>query len=310
MIILNSKTKNTNKKSVSYSSYSISSLHSENKTIDDPNCEKQLNQEDSNKSFICHLCNYEAIGMENMDSVHGFLNCERCQFTAEDKQIMKKHMTKHTGGIIYTCYVCEFESTRQAMLDDHKETKQTNNNPWWYEHQPTQHHCEYCEKTFKNLFVKRYHNCTQETKYKCPKCEFMAVTLDEHLTHIEEKHQKTENNQSLKCDLCEFIASSKESINCHKHTMHKKVQVDIKVKDQVEISCDKCEYKCRFNIQLKKHTKLIHEALQNEEIKYKCETCNFSSNFLLRVCGNTEKAAIKDRPQAFPQNQKTWCLLC
>ena len=86
---------------------------------------------------------------------HGFINCEKCDYTAEDKDLMKKHMTKHTGGRIFTCNYCVFEATKQSILEDHMETKHAKKEPWWQEDEPQTYQCDACETTFNHLFVKR-----------------------------------------------------------------------------------------------------------------------------------------------------------
>ena len=82
-------------------------------------------------AFNCHLCVYITSNLNTMDEhyneKHGVINCKKCEFSAEDRAIMKTHMETHTGSIIFTCNICEFESTRKSMLEEHMETKHSNN---------------------------------------------------------------------------------------------------------------------------------------------------------------------------------------
>ena len=50
------------------------------------------------------------------EEIHGFVYCQKCEYTAEDKSIMKQHMKRHTGDIPFVCNVCEFEATKQSVL--------------------------------------------------------------------------------------------------------------------------------------------------------------------------------------------------
>ena len=52
------------------------------------------------------------------------------------------------------------------------------------------------------------------------------------------------------------------------------VRVDLNIADQNVIICNICEYRYRYNIQLKKHMKKKHEDTQT----FKCERCNFNTN--------------------------------
>ena len=47
---------------------------------------------------------------------HGIINCDKCEYSAEDSDIMKKHKMKHTGRILFTCNICEFETSKQSMF--------------------------------------------------------------------------------------------------------------------------------------------------------------------------------------------------
>ena len=139
----------------------IHDVQNVNRTFQETVEEKKKEQKKSLYLFSCHICSYETSDLRNLDEHgvknHGFVNCDKCDFSAEDRNILEIHMRKHTGGQIYTCFICEFEATRQCMLDDHIESKHGNNKPWWNEVEQTCHFCERCEKTFQHLFVKRYH---------------------------------------------------------------------------------------------------------------------------------------------------------
>ena len=54
---------------------------------------------------------------------HGIFHCEKCEYSADDKSILNKHMMGHTGRIICTCNPCEFEATRESIVENHQERK-------------------------------------------------------------------------------------------------------------------------------------------------------------------------------------------
>ena len=242
------------------------------------------------KKSKCHLCEYETNENRIMDEHliyhHGFICCEKCEYMSEDNVLMKQHKMKHTGTSIFYCGRCEFEATRQIILENHLETKHAQKSDyWWQESQKCVYYCDKCEKKFQNLFVMRYHICVQETKYACPKCEFMAITLHEHLTHLENKHTK----EKIKCESCDFEGRSPEEINGHAQIEHKTAKVDIDGKDQIDIMCDQCEYKCRLNIQLKKHKKTSHLPDSDVKLKYKCDACSFASEYIMHLWDHRQK---------------------
>jgi hypothetical protein len=91
--------------------------------------------------------------------VHGIVKCERCDYSAEDKDIMKAHMKRHTGRIIFQCGKCEFEATRQSLLENHIEARHS------YVPPQLKQKCERCEKVFPDIFQIKYHTCIP-VKYK------------------------------------------------------------------------------------------------------------------------------------------------
>ena len=246
----------------------------------------------------CHLCEYVTCEPKEMDNhviqQHGFVCCDLCEYMAEDKQLVAQHKKKHTGKFIYTCGICEFEATRKSILEDHHEIKHTKKIFWWMEKEKSEHYCDRCEKKFRNLFVKRYHLCLQETKYACPLCDFLGIDLHEIELHLEEIHTKNE----IKCQLCEHTSTNKEDFKVHTQTEHKQVQVVISKEDMVEVKCDECEYKCTLNIQLKKHKSIKHPKGSEKELKYYCDNCNFATDYFLNA-GNHRHTK---HPELYPED--------
>ena len=84
----------------------------------------------------------------------------------------------------------------------------------------------------------------------------------------------------------------------HVQVMHRETKIDIALQDQNVVQCDQCTYKCRLNIQLKKHKKSEHDQI--------CPTCKFCGSktdlekHLLLEHGNKETKNQPDEP--FPCN--------
>ena len=164
---------------------------------------------------------------------HGMIHCNKCDYSALDKDILKLHMTKHTGRILFQCGKCEFEATRQSLLDDHKETKHPEIQLPVID---TKRRCEKCEKEFEGGFIFDAQKCIFSSKYHCEHCTFTAVTLAELLEHMVEEHTKTLKNHlenikqpkkaspeptavpetsGIKCDQCEFLAENVSEMISH-----------------------------------------------------------------------------------------------
>ena len=149
---------------------------------------------------------------------HGYIKCDR--------------------NIYFICGICEFEATRQELLENHMETKHTKKTFWWQENDRNEYNCDMCEKKFNNLFVMRYHKCVQETKYACELCDFMGISLYELYMHLKETHTK----EKLKCHMCKFESNTEETIDSHIQIEHKTTSVHISAKEQLVFTCDECGY--------------------------------------------------------------------
>ena len=102
----------------------VHNVHYQNVTID----ENEDNSTDRIPTYQkCDFCEYKAIDNYSMAThgkqKHGTFKCERCNYSAIDNEVMENHMTYHTGRIVFTCGVCEFEATRKALLQIHMENK-------------------------------------------------------------------------------------------------------------------------------------------------------------------------------------------
>ena len=153
-------------------------------------------QQGSNEKQIvltCHLCDYETYYPlefnEHGSKSHGIIHCDKCDYSADDSTIMKKHMMKHTGKFNSICSICGFEATREALLEDHKEVKHKKNNDKLLTI------CEGCDKSFPFPFLLKYHFCFPEFKFGCLKCTFIGISMADLLAHVKHNH--------VKCDGCD-----------------------------------------------------------------------------------------------------------
>ena len=154
----------------------------------------KLSNKSTERVLTCGFGDYETISPvdlnEHEGKVHGVVNCNLCDYSALDEEILRKHMTKHTGRIVFQCGKCEFEATKEALLDDHKESKHTT------QPEPTveKRKCEKCEKEFDAGFVFEAHKCIVTSKFQCELCTFKAVTLSELLEHMVTNHAQELKN--------------------------------------------------------------------------------------------------------------------
>ena len=81
---------------------------------------REVVSEEKQVKYKCDYCEFVSddrnISEDHATQSHGVINCDKCEYSALDKSILKKHMYNHTGSILFTCRICEFESTKQGML--------------------------------------------------------------------------------------------------------------------------------------------------------------------------------------------------
>ena len=76
---------------------------------------------ENKQQLFCYMCPLKTDTQENLREhakvEHGIdpVKCDKCEYVAEDINILKKHKMRHTGRILFTCRICEFEATKESI---------------------------------------------------------------------------------------------------------------------------------------------------------------------------------------------------
>jgi hypothetical protein len=183
------------------------------------------------------LCDYQSNDTKAIDEhgkdQHGVFKCEKCDYTAEDNAIMKKHMGTHTGRNILPCGVCEFETTRRATLDDHLNAKHGLNQSLDQE----QHNCNKCEKTFEGTFELAHHKCCpQQYKFPCgySNCAFIGTSVSDIADHTYDDHRKPVHY----CQHCDYEVEDRKTLMEHVKMKHKEISMINSLFAQQSLLCE------------------------------------------------------------------------
>ena len=84
---------------------------------------------------------------------------------------------------------------------------------------------------------------------------------------------------------------------------HVTIKVNVQINEQIVLSCLQCEYKCRFNIQLKKHMNRKHCGKETEQGKYKWVLCSFNGNFLHDIWKHRQAVHADAIPEYLPKTK-------
>ena len=106
--------------------------------------------------------------------------------------------------------------------------------------------------------------------------DVVEVDIDSSETHLHESNDDHKESEMHSCQTCDFVANDATELNGHNQLLHKHANVDVKLNEQIVISCEKCDFTCRLNIQLKKHMDTQH--INNW--KYSCEHCDFGTDLI------------------------------
>ena len=231
---------------------------------------------------------------DEQDSSYFDYMTPKCEIKSESKE------NDENGDDIYdedqNNYLLE-KSEKHQCLECSKEFK----SPWHLKrhtegvHKGIRHKCDMCEKSFsQTAFLKKHkkdaHNWTDnqlnnsnEEKKKEFQCELCSKGFDSawhYKRHTENVHEGIRYN----CDLCEQSYSQVYFLKKHKKEIHDVWDVpqpqltydeDGNIK---EFHCPVCYKNFDSAWHLKRHNESVHEG-----IRYKCDLCEQSYRYCLRI---------------------------
>ena len=178
--------------------------------------------------------------------------CGSCakSFATQDECVT--HMASHIETLTHQCDQCVKFFHTKSGLESHKETVHDQQRHMKAQPEPLTYNCDKCEGVFLSNLDLEWHDETNHEQIK---------------------------GHHIRCSKCEFETLDPNTMSVHIQANHMLMKVNIATVDQTIISCNQCEYKCKYNIQLKNHTKTSHEVKH----KYECKECSYSTNYIADV---------------------------
>ena len=156
----------------------------------------------------------------------------------------------------------------QAIMEDYSHLKidQTNSNEGKIE---SANRCKYCDKEFKNLFmktahIKKIHEKVKISGFKCDFCDAIYRYQYDLVSHIETIH---EGIYRFNCDSCPKAYGTAKLLREHTRSDH----------EENIYNCDICDNSFRRKKNLEAHVRAIHiigKEKGTKEGKIKCEFCD------------------------------------
>ena len=176
--------------------------------------------QNGNGCAICPFCNLESNNLGTLRT-----HIENTHIESITKQKTNEQPQHEISLEPLPCEVCGLVLSNSNLLLEHAQ-----NFHGAYIHEDPQNTCEQCDQRFE----------TQED-------------LDSHLINAHDENDSQQIN-SYKCSKCDFDSVRLEELNVHIQFNHMSIEVNILPEEQNVIQCQQCDYKCRLNI---KHQKGI-----------------------------------------------------
>ena len=226
---------------------------------------KKTNKEPKTKVYRCSLCPFFSFDFAIVSlhiSEHNEklekekllentkLDCNRCDFIAQDKNELLAHKTFHKESKDpFRCSFCQYSSTNKSHVDEHENAIHVSSKIF---------KCRFCpfETRYQKSLMVHMRRHTGEKPFKCRHCEWKGYEAGERTVH-ERTHTGV---KPYRCKQCDYASTSASGLNAHnrKHTQIKSFQ------------CPYCDFKTATSIRLRKH------ILNQHSLKY-CNECSFST---------------------------------
>ena len=189
---------------------------------------------------------------------------------------------------LITCNLCEYDTTDQNDLDNHLNIIHGQ-------------HLEVKSSPEKQTESKKCiaFNKSEEKSFKCGICGVTFESENECQKHMTDHT----NHKSIACESCELVTEDVDMLKVHRQIKHMSSKVDLRAEDQRVISCDQCGYKCKYNIQLKKHLTNTHQTK-----KHYCKTCDYSTDFIASTWEHTLNAHPEQGDEFSPKDKENLIL--
>ncbi|OWF37938.1 zinc finger protein-like [Mizuhopecten yessoensis] len=210
----------------------------------------------ASSKYKCDKCDFSSPRLKvltnhHRNHLHEDNKCSFCDFQADDKQVLKVHLEKHSGQYPYFCQFCETKFKTKTQLNIHL-PKHLDSKPFV---------CTECNAGFKWKHALKNHMIThsQTKDHLCDICGFTTA----HKSQLK-AHRLIHTGNTYKCEVpgCTFQATKRQNLKYHMltHTHEKPHQCEI----------------CGQSFSLVKNMKR-HMLLHTNTRQYKCKLCIFST---------------------------------
>ncbi|CAH0549815.1 unnamed protein product [Brassicogethes aeneus] len=171
-------------------------------------------------------------------------NCNLCSYTTNANKDLKKHQRDHWSDS-HHCPYCQHLSKNAIALQKHVYYGHYRQNEIEKKIHFTIeiHACPFC--SFKTLYSRQLktHNCSDNLKFKCSKCDYIALSDHALTIHVTQYHYSSR----LECPYCDYVgtnATKGAQLQRHvfgNHRHQNEVEKKVKIRFRV-FTCKGCSY--------------------------------------------------------------------
>lgn len=177
------------------------------------NLKKHLSTHEGAPDQVCEVCGHQFLTSDQLqhhhqtqhqdDSVREYkVECEHCG----KKYVREEAYKQHLGGAPYKCSLCEVSVGCETKLKTH------------VRNQHGRCVCEFCGKSFKkNSLIHHIKIVHREACVPCPHCPKKFTYRSKMLAHLDANHSQ---EKKYKCGICGYMARTVNTLNLHRRRRH------------------------------------------------------------------------------------------
>lgn len=219
-------------------------------------------QTDNIKTLSCSKCHSMFISEELYDMHREVcLNtekCKRCEKCFTDKNQLKDHLPVCEKRPVFSCSICGKSFGKKHVLVLHMKIH-TGDRKFI---------CKICSKAFIHKHQLKNHMNMHGTErlFKCDQCE-NAYKYISNLNKHKATHLSVQERRKYFCQFC-----NQGFFHNYHRKRHEEIHLDRYIFSR-SFQCEKCPAKFRYNYQLNKHLKCVHEKGSHGKRQLECNEC-------------------------------------
>ncbi|KAJ8913705.1 hypothetical protein NQ315_007422 [Exocentrus adspersus] len=236
-------------------------------------CERELYKSDFSYCESKQKRNTTLPKVQKYDPRVKVLRCDLCDYKAEQKGCLRKHMLAHKDPSDVKCFkcdMCDYKSKRKSSFKKHTLIHKSPSDVEWLKC----HLCDYKSNQTSNLnrHMLIHKGPSEGEWFKCDSCDYKSKVKNSLKRHTL-IHKGPSEGVWFKCGICDFKSRYRTCLKAHMLVHKDPSEVDW-------FKCDLCDYKAKEKGNLRRHESVHIGPFEIPLVKnrFKCCLCDYKSN--------------------------------